>query len=304
MNKNQSIIIVLMSIILVVLIVVMFFVMRPQMLLSKKYDQAQEVFSSGDYDNALILYEEIKDYKDSNEMVLECKYRIAYAILYGNIENEHKLVNEYGFISYGEDFNKAIILLDEIDNYKDSAEHSVKVKQYFEFQNAIELFESGDFDSALTIFNSFDIGYANVGRYIAGIKKIGLVAGEWEGESMDGMLITANFAISPPYKITFSPYSDCQWMVGASIEEDITLYGARSIDYRKSIIEEGYHYKEDDIIVENDIMYKVKDGYPNRLIIIKYNANDDTITLKEFKIVGDSIYYADAIDIILYRVNN
>ena len=51
---------------------------------SKKYNEALEFFKAEDYKNALTLYTELGDYKDSPQMAYECKWSILYSYVLKN----------------------------------------------------------------------------------------------------------------------------------------------------------------------------------------------------------------------------
>lgn len=97
---------------------------------SSDYRKASEAFSAGNYEEAKAAFEQLRDYKDSSDMALECGYQIACGIL-----------SDGGF----EDALKAFT---ELSEYKDSAEKITECR----YGIAGEKFDAGDFEGALADF--------------------------------------------------------------------------------------------------------------------------------------------------------
>lgn len=123
-----------------------------------KYREAQEAYESQDYEQAITLLEELDGYKDTVELLKEVKYNQA---LY--LYNEGKL-------------DESIDVLNEIPDYEDSKAKIVEIEQERQYLNAIEQYESGDYDAASNIFKSF--GNYKQATYYYGMSQYKL--NEWE----------------------------------------------------------------------------------------------------------------------------
>lgn len=87
-----------------------------------KYDDALELYESGKYASALKLFEEIPDYKDSEDYIHSCRYYNAMQTLSpgSNLESGYcgtvSDCTEYNASAYAQ----AVTALEELDGYKDS----------------------------------------------------------------------------------------------------------------------------------------------------------------------------------------
>lgn len=77
--------------------------------IEEKYQEAIELFNSRDYENALVIFEEISTYKESSAYIEKCKKLI----------NEDKYQLAITYLNAG-DFDKAISIFEDIIDYKDS----------------------------------------------------------------------------------------------------------------------------------------------------------------------------------------
>ncbi len=98
------------------------------------YKEANTLFESGKYGEALRIYENLGEYKDSSAQVLECKYLLADSIY-----------------TCG-DFSAAIAAYDELGNYKDSAEKATASR----YEYACSLLSTGKYSAALDLFSVID----------------------------------------------------------------------------------------------------------------------------------------------------
>lgn len=116
------------------------------MIVKCKYARACESFDSGDYYSAQALFDELGDYSDSSARLSESKYR-------------------YGIESYNSgSYDIAMDAFEELDGYSDSENYLAKSK----YGKAIELYKAGNWNSASSMFSSLGSGYdsGNCGAYI------------------------------------------------------------------------------------------------------------------------------------------
>lgn len=98
------------------------------------YKEANALFESGKYGEALLIYENLGEYKNSPEQVLECKYLLADSIYTSG------------------DFAAAISAYDELGNYKDSTEKATASR----YEYACSLLSTGEYSAALELFSAID----------------------------------------------------------------------------------------------------------------------------------------------------
>ena len=108
------------------LVLLWLFVLSPML----KYNQAQKQFDQGNFDEAIVIFEELEDYKDSPEKVLEAKYAKADKLFAGG------------------DFDAAEILFYELNDYNDA---SARLRETL-YAKADKLFADGDYDAAASQF--------------------------------------------------------------------------------------------------------------------------------------------------------
>ena len=97
---------------------------------SSDYKKAGDAFAQGNFAEAQAIFEELGDYKDSAEKVLECKYGIA----------DEKMA--------AKDFEGALKVFSELEDYKDSAEKTIECK----YDIAKDELVSGKYESAIEDF--------------------------------------------------------------------------------------------------------------------------------------------------------
>ena len=104
----------------------------------KKYDAAMEKMQTGDYKNAIIEFEALGTYSDSEEQV----------------ENTKKMKYNYGLAKMESgDFEGAIKEFEELGTYSDSKEQ-VKNAKKMEYEDGLAKMESGDFEGAIKEFEA------------------------------------------------------------------------------------------------------------------------------------------------------
>ncbi len=134
---------------------------------SSDYKKASELMNSGSYEEAIPIFEELGDYKDSADMINVCKYGQAAALYDGKqFDNAKIIFEELGdyqdsadrvtACKYGKaaalyddkQFDSAQAVFEELGDYKDSAD---KVKEC-KYGAAVSLYDSGDFKTAYAKF--------------------------------------------------------------------------------------------------------------------------------------------------------
>lgn len=115
-------------ILVVVIILLGFFVFKPYI----DYNNAVGYIENGEYDNAIELFQELDDYKDSKEKIVEAKYLKAKSLM-----NNGDYVTSYD-------------LLDELTGYKDCDELKIECV----YQQAIAAVNDEDFRKARTLLDS------------------------------------------------------------------------------------------------------------------------------------------------------
>lgn len=119
-----------------------------------KYSDAEKEFASGNYEVAVDKFESLKDYKDSEEKLIESKYFWA--------------CEKYGDNLYAE-AQKVFI---EIDSYKDSSEFLKKCENYINYNKAKELYTKGDYRSARMLLESLPSGFEDAEEILSKMKRI------------------------------------------------------------------------------------------------------------------------------------
>ena len=126
---------------IICIIVGFIFVLNNTIIPNSKYNNAIKLKESGEYDQAIIVFEELNDYKDSKEQVNDCTYETAIEL------------KENG------KYEDAITIFKEIENYKDSKNQikdcETMIKD-IKYDNAIVLKKAGKFDEAITAFEEIE----------------------------------------------------------------------------------------------------------------------------------------------------
>lgn len=117
-----------------------------------KYLDAEKEFASGNYEVAVDKFESLKDYKDSEEKLIESKYFWA--------------CEKYGDNLYAE-AQKVFI---EIDSYKDSSEFLKKCENYINYNKAKELYTKGNYGSARMLLESLPSGFEDAEEILLKMK--------------------------------------------------------------------------------------------------------------------------------------
>ena len=153
-----------------------------------KYDEASKLYNDGQYEQSVIAFEELKGYKDSDQMVekaqiaikdaaydkamklyLDGNYADAIAA-FGEMEDyrdsksmivnarealyDEEYVKAKGLLDSG-DYLGAIAVFEELDNYRDSKEKIEEVKEKMRadlYDAAVTYFENQNYVEALNLF--------------------------------------------------------------------------------------------------------------------------------------------------------
>lgn len=129
-------IIAIFSVILIVSFITLAIIITPDINLSEDYDEAVSIYNNGNYDRAIVLFEELGDYGDSDELLKDSIYKKS---------NNYALRN---------DWVAAIDAISQIVDYKDSENllneynynYALEKIENKEWQVAIELLEGSDKD--------------------------------------------------------------------------------------------------------------------------------------------------------------
>lgn len=111
---------------------------------SYKYKAAESCLAEKDYQGAIELFTELKDYKDSAERLTEAKYL-----------NAAELFNTGNYVD-------AAVIYADIVNYKDSADK----RRECHYINASNLYSKGDYSQAKTHFEMCGYGYKNTNEML------------------------------------------------------------------------------------------------------------------------------------------
>ena len=284
---------------------------------SKDYDEANILLNQGKYSDALPLFESLGEYKDSLDKVKECKYHLARILLCleMDLNDEFALppvIDVYDSNASDTDIAKAKVLLESIGDYEESNSMLEKLDDIQEYDKAVSLFEKGNFDEALPIFEKFiDIETFHTQRYISAIEILSKVKGRWTGE-LEGDIDYRDYfseqlsngsiscEIGPPYSIDSSWFSDCDWCANARININAGYYvikcgwSGNNLSYKtfSRAMEEGFHHttnSEEDqlgqrifILNENayDLLFPSRMGIYSR-IYISFNPSFTQMTIME-----------------------
>lgn len=104
-----------------------------------KYSSATKLLNAGEYEEAMVRFEEIADYKDSAEQIDACEA--------GIIENKYQTAMT--LFDEG-NYDEAVASFTELSNYKDSKTMVSESK----YQKALGLYKAKDFDAANEVFTT------------------------------------------------------------------------------------------------------------------------------------------------------
>ncbi len=108
-----------------------------------RYKKAQGLYESGQYEEAIEMFSDLRGYQDSMEKIQDCKYKQALALY------------ETGA------YDDALDAFIDLNGYRDSTEqitHCLERLKEKDYDAAIALYESGKYEEALAAFEALD-GY-------------------------------------------------------------------------------------------------------------------------------------------------
>jgi len=111
---------------IIAVIVFLFLVIIP----SNHYNNAVSLMDKGQYQEAINVFEQLDDYKDSSFRLIECKYNIA------------------NFLMSTGQYQEAITIFESLVAYKDSKDNLIECK----YRNAITLMNAGQCQEAIAVF--------------------------------------------------------------------------------------------------------------------------------------------------------
>lgn len=164
LKKHKPISILCASFLVVIISILSYFIG-----INVKYNKAEAFLGQNNYNGAIKLYTELKDYKDSPNKLLKAKYLMAGTLVddnnfdkaitiyteLGNYEDcKDKIKNttylKAKFLIKNKDFKEAIKILKDLGNYRDSKD----ILKDADYSYAFDLFDTGEYLDAYKIFNS------------------------------------------------------------------------------------------------------------------------------------------------------
>ncbi len=164
LKKHKPISILCASFLVVIISILSYFIG-----INVKYNKAEAFLGQNNYNGAIKLYTELKDYKDSPNKLLKAKYLMADTLVddnnfdkaitiyteLGNYEDcKDKIRNttylKAKFLIKNKDFKDAIKILKDLGNYLDSKD----ILKDADYSYAFDLFDTGEYIDAYKIFNS------------------------------------------------------------------------------------------------------------------------------------------------------
>ncbi len=164
-----------------------------------QYLRACHLEENGDYDEAIVIFEELGIYKDSSEKVVECSYLKAVS-LYNEGEYESSLyilegldrsykevdayiVNAiyeigYNYFNNG-NYEVALSYYEKVGDYRDSMDSISVCKNYIKYNNAILKMESGKLSEAVVDFKELG-DLENSSKYFELCNAYSKYVGLWE----------------------------------------------------------------------------------------------------------------------------
>ncbi len=146
----------------IIAIIIYLFIHFNYILPKSKYDAAQDLLTNGEFDASISLFNEVKSFSDSEEMILLAKYRKAL-----------KLMDE-------DKYTAALAVFGELEGYRDT---EIK-KQQCNYSIADAYYSQGDFQKAADIFLSLGDYYNSADR--ASQAYLGIASGLAKNGDYDG----------------------------------------------------------------------------------------------------------------------
>ena len=161
-KKTTAVIAAILGLIAIIIIGVV--VIKPM----ANYNNAKKQLESGEYDKAIQSFSDLGDYKDSQEMVLECQYQKGISLSEDGLYDEAHLVFS-DILSYkdseerdtecryqiacqmleNKEYEKAANMFDEIADYKDSSDKLTECK----YSIGKVLYNDGNYEDSINYFS-------------------------------------------------------------------------------------------------------------------------------------------------------
>ncbi len=103
-----------------------------------KYQNAISLMESGKLDQAIAEFTQLKEYRDSEDQILECQNRIAY--------------NQAAALKTQEKYEEAYGIFNSLPNYANAADQAQECQNFMNYNKAVDLLGSGDTQQARDLF--------------------------------------------------------------------------------------------------------------------------------------------------------
>ena len=207
-NKKRKIKLSVLVLSVIAVVVAFLIVLNAVIIPNNKYNQALEYINNEDYENANSLLSELKDYKDSEQLIVNNKYNQALKYL-----NNKDYDNAYSLISELEAYDNTKQFVDDI-KYNMALEY-INNEDYI---NAAAILQNlGDYKDSNQLINEHKIDFQNYisakTDHTVGLKSDGtVVATNYTGEYYSGQCDLSDWsdivAVSAGYEYTIGLKSD------------------------------------------------------------------------------------------------
>lgn len=164
-RKKQMLMVAIVVIVAAVAAIVNFVVIP-----GNKYKNGVALMESGDYSGAIDEFEKTGGYRDSSDLIINCRFQVALdyisaqdydsaiaelEILEGSINDDTDMTNECKYqkaivLSLKGEFDAARKIFKTLSGYKDSAEKITEMN----YQSALAMMEVGNYEAAISAFKS------------------------------------------------------------------------------------------------------------------------------------------------------
>ena len=175
------------------------------------YELGIERMEAGDYENALVIFEEIRLFSDAERYIDVCKSEIQKEETY-NTAMQYKEDGKY---------EDAIAVFTELEDYKDSKDQLVECK----YQNALLFLKSEKYEIAMNKFNEI-IDYKDSKEQTENCKEIIYQNALKHKEIEDYAVAISRFNLIMEYKDSANQVSECQ-----NLRSMEAIY-QRAVDYK------------------------------------------------------------------------